>query len=312
MSLRSTNQEKELSGDSTSSSKTSTVADPIQEDPVDRPSVKNALEGDSEICNIKKVKTNDNADVSGGSECRDPVPIDDKNGDVDAGRLPNQSGSAFAHPVCNKCASGDKKPAESTKSAESAAIKNIAKSSDSEEKILKGSHSESGVDKGIFSLPSDFCPASLPKATDTNIFTISAKEKVKKPSGFLKSQFIEAPKTRKSLPEDAPVECGFSAAASLSYFDSEEWIPVGDGQVKLLKNRFVFIRKCFSTVILDFDYTKVEFTSKDDFILFTARSKKSTGKGFEFVNRNYRLAFNTSSKIEDFWVNIKPTAACES
>ncbi|KAI4290796.1 hypothetical protein PAPHI01_0070 [Pancytospora philotis] len=130
-----------------------------------------------------------------------------------------------------------------------------------------------------------------------NIFTQPGAERVRKASGFLQTQFVEAPAqpAKKSAPE-----FDFSRGASLFYWETDEWIPVGEGEAKIYKERFVFIRSSFALVVVNCPYKTTKFEESEDALLFEAPGRKTTSTGVEIVKRKYRLKFNRAEAAGEF------------
>lgn len=130
----------------------------------------------------------------------------------------------------------------------------------------------------------------------TNIFTKTGSERIKKPSTFLQTSFVE---TQKKTPVEIK-DSLFTQTAKISYLEDDEWIQFGDGEVRVMDNRFLFIRNSFKTVLLNFEYKSTTFKEKDDFVFFEAKSRKSTGNNFEIVNRKYKIEFEHKGCIDEF------------
>jgi hypothetical protein len=89
------------------------------------------------------------------------------------------------------------------------------------------------------------------------------------------------------------------------YLEDEEWIELGGGSIKITDGRFIFIRDSFKTVLLNFNCKRVPFVEEDGCIRFTAKSRKSTERGFEIVDREYKIDFDQKESISQFLDAIK-------
>lgn len=141
-----------------------------------------------------------------------------------------------------------------------------------------------------------FTPSKISELAKTNIFTEAGSERVKKQSAFLQTSLIEVQKGAPAEVRDSL----FAQPAKISYLEGDEWIHFGDGEVQVVGDRFLFIRDGFKMVLLNFEYGKTAFTRKDGAVLFEGRGKKSTGSGFEVVDRRYKIEFEHRGSADKF------------
>ncbi|KAM0679460.1 hypothetical protein GINT2_002303 [Glugoides intestinalis] len=204
----------------------------------------------------------------------------------------------------------------SSKSSSSSSESNSGTTTtNSEEKISsKSSSSSSESNSSCDSTHSEKIISTQNDKPDTlNLFQVSkidAKEsiflkqgtsKIKKTSEFLQINFKE-PAIQEEKQEQSDI---FKKKCRLCYLEDEEWIDVGIGEFYLKDDNVYFVRDMLKTIILTFPAHKTPLEKNKNTLIFTAKSRKSQGEGFELVNRKYKAEFSTVESLNTLLLKIE-------
>ena len=166
---------------------------------------------------------------------------------------------------------------------------------DKEDSIINDKGNDAPL-KSLLNPDKILTPDKISELSKTNIFTKAGSDRVKKKSTFLEPKFFEKEAGAKSRARSS----GFERSCKMFYLEEEEWIELGSGSVRVVDSRFIFVRNCFKTVLLNFNCRDATFVEEDGHVCFTAKSRRSTEDGFEVVDRRYRILFDQKVYIGQF------------
>lgn len=141
-----------------------------------------------------------------------------------------------------------------------------------------------------------------PKKQPINIFSKLGPQKKKEESSFL--QTIPNKQETNSQKVEVPSK-EWKANGKLSYSEDDEWICMGDGEVVVKDNKFIFVRAGLKTVILNFPLEQATFNNSDGHLCFSAAGKKSTINSYEVVQRDYQVKFTKDANLDLFLNKVK-------
>lgn len=137
--------------------------------------------------------------------------------------------------------------------------------------------------------------AKAPAVKTENIFLKSGSQKRKEESNFLVFKPAVKEKEIKKIEVNE-----WKAFGILYYNENGEFISMGEGQVLIKENRFIFIRDSLKTVILNFAIAGDIFKKEEEFLLFKASGRRSKGEDFEIIERSYKVEFRGEKKATAF------------